>query len=143
MATKNMNGKQQDAEARRVIDGYQKILERVREMQELTTTPAWRTIYDWLRATAVAHERAILTEEKTRAIVAHQEAIKVTRTLMERPRMVVDELNHYCSSMPLFATQFATRARWNEGLGLVETSDQQFAKATKEDTADPTTGEVK
>lgn len=122
---------QEAAEARRAIDGYEKILQRVREAQEMTSTPAWRQLYDWLRALAEAHGKAILSEEKTRAIIAHQEAIKTIRNLMERPRLVVDELNHYCSSMPLFATQFATRARWNEGLGIIETSEAGFVRPDK------------
>jgi len=127
---------------RQTIDGYDKILTRVREMQKLTTTPAWRAIYDWLRALANAHEKAILTEEKTRAIIAHQEAIKVVHKLMDRVRGVVDELNHYCASMPLFASAFRTRARWNEGLGIVETSDQSFVPIP-EPIGNPKTGETR
>jgi hypothetical protein len=110
----------EEIERERITSEYEDKLRPVLELNTLTSTPGWRRFYDRLVSRRKDHEISILTEEQTRRMVAHQEAIKFIQGLLCEPKQPIEDLNAYCSAMPLFATEFHTRAQWNPGLGTVE-----------------------
>lgn len=109
-----------DKKKARAKDEYEERLTKVRALKEMTDTKAWLRYYDSLIGARKYHEQAILTEEKTRAMVAHQEAIKFINETIKKIQEPIDELNGYCSAMPLFGSSFHTRAQWNPAIGTVE-----------------------
>lgn len=89
----------------------------------MTSTPAWKDYYNKLQQMKKEHSHLILTEEKTREMIRHQEGIKVIDEIIDILRQPVINLNDYCNNMPLFAKQFQYRANFNIALGIVEVSE--------------------
>jgi hypothetical protein len=110
------------AEKRRVVDSYEKLLTQVQDLSAMCETDTWKRYYAELRAMRQEHARQILTEEKTRQMVAHQEAIKIIDAICEYVAQPVSKLQDLCVAMPLFASEYHTRAQWNMQLGRVDLS---------------------
>lgn len=106
-------------------DGYEKVLNNLIELKKMTDTSAWRKTYSQIIAMRKEHARMILIEEKTREMVARQEAIKFIDSLLEAVQKPISDLNEYCVSMPLFAKEFHTRGQWNAAIGTVELSESR------------------
>ena len=117
--------KAQDEKKERAVTDYQGLLNKVLEAKRMTDTVSWRRFYADLLVERKKHEIDILTTEKTRALVAHQEAIKILNGIMFWPQKSIDELNHYCASMPLFVHEFHMRAQFNTSLGSIELSESR------------------
>lgn len=109
-------------EKRRRTD-YEKLLDKVKVVHELTNTDGWAALYTAIRAEIEAHGKAVLDAEKPRDVVHHQMGVKVLRHVIELARRPVDDLNNFISSVPMFAQGYKTRAEWNEGLGKVVLKD--------------------
>ena len=111
---------EKEKERARVKTEYEIRLSRVIELKELTDTNGWRKFYDWVLQERKRHETMILTEEKTRAIAAHQEAIKFLRSVADRMKQPIADLQDYIAKTPLFIPEHHTRAQWNPSTGTVE-----------------------
>lgn len=117
--------KQQKLKKKVAMDEYDEHLDKVYVLKKMTDTRGWRRFYDGMIAERKRHEQMILTEEKTRAMVAHQEAIKFINGMLVQLQQPINKLNNYCVGMPLFATEFHTRAQWNSAIGSVELSESR------------------
>lgn len=108
------------AEKKKVKGDYEKRLADVMLLKAMTDTQAWQDFYRQIQSAIAEHGRAVLTAEKTREIIQHQEGVKILRAQLEMLSGPVRALNSFCNDMPLFAQDFKTRAVWNEGQGIVE-----------------------
>jgi hypothetical protein len=112
-------------EKQRAIESYEKLLADVQDLSDMCESATWRKYYAELRSLRAEHGRMILIEEKTRAMVAHQEAIKIIDCICDMVSAPVRKLNEMCNAMPLFAGEYHTRAQWNSSIGRVDMSDNR------------------
>ena len=116
------SGKLEEQKRAKAGQEYDKLLSGVHALNEMADTEAWKRFYCELLAERTRHEQEILTEERTRSMVAHQEAIKLINIIIKKVQKPIEDLNSYCVAMPLFASEFHTRAQWNAALGSIEFS---------------------
>jgi hypothetical protein len=115
-------GKLEEQKRAKAGQEYDKLLSGVHALNEMADTEAWKRFYNDLIADRTRHEQDILTEEKTRDMVRHQECIKIINGIIKKVQKPIADLNAYCVAMPLFSAEFHTRAQWNAALGTVEFS---------------------
>jgi hypothetical protein len=109
-----------EAERLRAKSRFEALLAGVLKLKEMTDTPGWQKVYADLQARIKQHGQDVLNAEKTRDIIAHQEGVKRFREFLADLQAPVGALRNYVSEMPLFASEFHTRAQWSEALGQVE-----------------------
>lgn len=114
------HGQERENKKAKACADYEDKLAKVMSLKDMTDSKAWRWIYDELLNARKLHEQQILTEDKTREMIRHQEAIKMINGMFLKAQQPINELNDYCVSMPLFSSEFHTRAQWNSGNGTVE-----------------------
>lgn len=108
------------------LSEYERLLKHVTFLSEMCETVAFKKHYRHLLSRKYAHEKLILSAEKTRDILRSQEAIKEIDEILETLSLPVKELNDFCREMPLFAEDFHTRAEWKEEAGIVEFSHRKL-----------------
>ena len=108
------------AEKARVRSEYDEYVVAVMQLKHMTDTKQWRRYYDMMVTERRWHEVDILTAEKPRVVVSHQEAIKFINAMLTRLKQPVDDLNEFILKMPLFIPDHHTRAAWNPSTGSVD-----------------------
>lgn len=111
---------QEEVRERQAKTDYEKHLDAVKALKEMTDTQAWQDLYRHMQTEIVRHRAALEDAEKARDVVQHQEGIKIIRSVISHARKAVDDLNHFVASMPLFAKTMHTTAEWNDALGRVD-----------------------
>ena len=106
-------------EEKKASSDYGQRLADVKKMKEMTDTDAFQEFYSGLKLKVETHAELILTSEKSREVIAHQEGVKVIRDIMASFSKPVKALNAFVSNMPLFSALFPIRAEWNEALGKI------------------------
>ena len=108
-----------DQEKKAKLD-YRSLLADVEALSQMTDTQAWKKFWAALGAMKTTSASEVLLAEQTREIIRFQEGVKLVNVIMDRVEAPVKALTHFCNSMPLFASEFKTRAAWNAALGQVE-----------------------
>jgi len=109
-----------EKERKQAKTDYQKHLDAVMELKTMTDTPAWQAYYRMIQNEIKRHGEAVLNAEKSREVIAHQEGVKVLRSLIRRVKAPIDSLDSFIRAMPLFVGDMKMRAEWNAALGKVE-----------------------
>ena len=99
---------------------YDERLKIVRQLKQMTDTPAWQIFYIGIQGRIKTHGLLVLDAEKTRDVIQHQEGVKILKGLIQNVRQPVEDLNGFVNNMPLFAPSEVARANFNEALGTVE-----------------------
>ncbi len=112
--------KREEQEKQKVESDYDRLLKKIFELQDMTETPAWQNFWKQLQNLRVKHALEIVTEEKTRDMIRHQEAIKLIDSIKQRVAEPIGDLDSFCGAYPLFTPHFLHRATWNDALGTVQ-----------------------
>ncbi len=112
--------KREEQEKHKVESDYDRLLKRVFELQDMTNTPAWQLFWKRLQNLRHQHALEIITEEKTRDMIRHQEAIKLIDSIKKQVVEPTGDLDSFCGAYPLFTPHFRHRATWNDALGTVQ-----------------------
>ncbi len=86
----------------------------------MTDTEAWKELYQKMQNLKIKHSKLILSEDKTREMIRHQEFIKIIDEISDLLKQPIENLNDYCNNMPLFQELFSHHANFNSTLGIVE-----------------------
>lgn len=111
------------AEKQRALTDYEKQLQRVLALKSMTDCEEWQRVHRWVKTQIQKHASEILDAEKSREVVQHQEGVKILRDILETVKSPVAEFQAFCNGMNLFASQFRTRATWNDDLGIVQLTE--------------------
>jgi len=107
-------------ERQQALTEYEKHMDEVNATKVMTDTAAWQKFYRKVMADIETHGQEVLTAEKTRDIVCHQEGVKILKAMVAGVSRPVHELDRFIASMPLFVQSMKIRATWNKALGKVE-----------------------
>lgn len=103
----------------RAQEDYRRLIENIHHLADMTQKRGWDWMHDQLQNKRKTAEILILSEEKTRDMIRHQETIKVIQGIYSIIKDRVEELNNYPVKFPLFAIDFRSRAKFDEKSGIV------------------------
>lgn len=108
-----------EAEKVSVTSDFEKALKSVRELSELTKSPAWQRFYSGLQKKKREIKDKFDEIEKPREIVKAQMTIKAINMIMGEVKQPVDSPMNIVASYPLYAPSLKSRAQWDENSGRV------------------------
>lgn len=117
------------AKKKKAQTDYEKLVQEVKELAEVSATPGFRRIWKGLERDIDDHARALLTVEKTREIIRHQEGAALftgLRAVISRPVREIQELQ---TRFPMFAGLHSLEVDWDEDKGLCTWKEKPAAKA--------------
>jgi len=108
---------------KQALSDYDRQLQEVLQMKELTDTVAWQRLYRTLQHQIAAHAEDVLEAEKPREVVQHQEGVKILREVLAWPRKPVEALTSFVKAYPLLVGEMNMRAEWNDVVGKIELTE--------------------
>jgi len=111
--------KDMEAEKVSVTSDFEKALKAVRELSDLTKSPAWQRFYSGLQKKKREIKDKFDEIEKPREIVKAQMTIKAINMIMAEVKTPVDTLMNIVASYPIYAPSLKSRAQWDENSGRV------------------------
>ena len=102
-----------------IATDYEKALKSVKELGELTKSPAWQRFYSGLQRRKRDIKDSFPDIEKAKDIIKAQMTIKAIDTIMAEVKFPVDQLMNLVAQYPLYAPSMKTRAQWDENSGRV------------------------
>jgi len=102
------------------LNDYEEYLQPVLDLQETTRKTTFRELWKRLNEMESNAEEALITEDKSRPMIRHQETIRIIRDLRSTLAEPVRELNAFARDHPLLAADLRTLAEWRNETGTVE-----------------------
>ena len=123
MARKKQDQEKADADLvkeKNAVSDYRRLMGEVVLLKTISDTLAWRKLYSWIRREIANHSALLLTAEKTREIIQHQEGVKILEALIHEIRRPVTALHDFQKKMPLFdAKEGASDVQFDDVTGAV------------------------
>ena len=114
----------EDKEKKTALTDYGKKMVRVKEVQKMTETAAWKQLYKSMKSQIVRHAESLLDHTMgTKDVIYHQQGVRKLRELIDQVKAPLNALESFVNEMPLFATdEIEHHAEWNEETGTVTIS---------------------
>lgn len=116
----------------KLIKQYNAVVEDCEQASELTHNSAWGRFVEKLRGEIAKESGELKTEDKTRLMIHHQEAVRIYEAIPEWIREPVDVLEKLVSQAPAhIAARMLVRASWDSSTCTVQLRTIQWPKNSK------------
>ena len=96
---------------------YDRLVQEVYELQEITTKPGWKRFFGGLLREAEEARDKFETVEKSKDLAKLQATIALVKNQLRKLQQPVDDLNAMRTKWPLFTGEMPWKARFDEATG--------------------------